>query len=347
MARPVARRYALSMLVATALLAGCSSPSASSPAASGPGGTPSNAPPSAPPTTEKPSPTTAVEATPAITGLTGHVIFARAGGQYGDETTFVMNIDGSDLHQIGELASSGFPYASNGGSRVVVGTETGGQLGSLIFDLDGSNRYEVPQTPGLMFGSAPPTPDGKFLVAETFTLSFTFQAMNVVEVATGKMRKLVDDRHYISGDVSPDGKQVLLFLNNPTLDPPAPGSLWVIGLDGKNLHELTPGGNIVQCCMNYKWSPDGKTVIFASPEGGLWTIGADGSNLTEVFHQDNKWAITPAFSPDGSMIMFALDPTANPFQHPVNELDVIRADGSDLTVVFKSDYFKREPIWVP
>jgi hypothetical protein len=345
-ARPVARRYSLSILVATVLLAGCASPGASAPGASGPAGTPSNGPQGAP-ATEKPSPTT-VDATPAITGLTGHVVFARAGGQYGDETTFVMNIDGSDLHQIGELARSGFPFVANGGSRIVVGTESPpGHLGSLIFDLDGGNRYEVPQTDGLMFGSAPPTPDGKFLVAETFTTAFEFQAMNVISIATGKMRTLVDDKHYISGDVSPDGKQVLLFLNNPDVDPPAPGQLWVINLDGTNLHQLTPSGSVVQCCMNYKWSPDGKTVIFASPAGGLWTIGADGSNLTEVFHQDGKWAITPCWSPDGSMIMFALDPTDNPFQHPVNELDVIRADGSDLTVIFKSDYFKREPIWLP
>jgi hypothetical protein len=344
MSKAGVHRSGPSMVAAIALLAGCASPGSSAPpATSGPASTPT-----APaPTAEQPSVTPTAEA-PAITGLTGHVVFARAGGEYGDETTFVMNIDGSELHQIGKLKQSGFPWATPDGSKIVVGTEVNGRLGASIWDLEGKNEYLVPEPKDLMFGAAPPTPDGKFLVAETFTSpGFEFAAMNVVEIATGKMRKLIDDRHYISGDISPDGKQVLLFLNNPTVEPPAPGSLWVIGLDGKGLRQVTPMESRVQCCMNYRWSVDGKKILFAGPEGGIWTIGADGSDLTEVFHQDGKWAITPTFSPDGSMIMFALDPFENPFMHPPNALYVIRADGTDLTLVFESNYFKREPSWVP
>lgn len=338
------RRHLPSLIVAGALLAGCSSPAATAPLTTG---TPPTPPP-ATATAAPPSVAPSEAATPAITGLTGRVIFARAGGQYGDETAFAMNIDGSDLHQIGELGNSGFPWALRDGSKISVGAEIDGKLGSLIYDFAGEHRYEVPQTDGLMFGAGPITPDGRFLVAETFTSpAFEYQATNVINIATGKMRKLVDGPDYISGDVSPDGKRVLLFLNNPTAQPPAPGQLWVIDLDGKNLHQLTPGGNVAQCCMNYRWSPDGKTVLFAGPEGSLWTIGADGTNLTELFHQDGKWAITPTWSPDGSMIMFALDPLGNQFSHPVNALYVIRADGSGLTLVFESDYFKREPTWLP
>ena len=40
--------------------------------------------------------------TPAITGLTGRIVFTRAGGSYGDETTFVANVDGSNEQQLGE-----------------------------------------------------------------------------------------------------------------------------------------------------------------------------------------------------------------------------------------------------
>jgi hypothetical protein len=342
MVRRGTARHRRSLVLVGALLAGCSG-------GNGVGATPPAAP------TETPAAAASEQAssapasqTPAITGLTGHVVFARAGGQFGDETTFVMNIDGSDLHQIGEDAQSGFPWATADGSHIIVGREEGGRLGASIFDLSGETSFDVPEPTDLMFGSAPFTPDEKFLVAETFTSpGFEYEATNVVEIATGKMRKLVDDKHYISGDVSPDGKQVLLFLNNPTVDPPAPGSLWVIGLDGKGLREVTTSGLIVQCCMNYRWSPDGTKLLFAGPEGSLWTIGVDGSNLTELFHQDRKWAITPTYSPDGSMILFALDRSENPFMHPPNALYVIRADGSDLTLVFESDYFKREPIWLP
>jgi Tol biopolymer transport system component len=339
-----AHGYPSSLLLTIVILVGCTSPGASAaPTGSSAGPSPTGAEGTA----QQPSPAATTE-TPAITGLTGHVVFARAGGMYGDETTFVMNIDGSDEHQIGELANSGFPWATPDGSKVIVGTESNGRLGASIFDLDGTNEFVVPEPDALMFGSAPLTADGKHLVAETFTSpGFEFAATNVVEVATGKLRKLVDDHHYISGDISADGSKVLLFLNNPAIEPPAPGSLWVVGLDGKGLRQVTPSGTVAQCCMNYRWSPDGRTVLFASPEGGLWTIGVDGRNLTEIFHADGKWAITPTFSPDGSMIMFALDPSANPFRHPTNELYVIRADGSDLTLVFGGGTFKREPIWLP
>jgi hypothetical protein len=46
------------------------------------------------------------------------------------------------------------------------------------------------------------------------------------------------------------------------------------------------------------------------------------------------------------MILFALDPSANPFAHPVNGLYVIRADGTGLTLVLGGNDFKREPVWV-
>ena len=337
-----ARGHLSCVFLAVVLVGACSSPSASIPSASPTSGAPV---PSV--IAEQPSPV-APEPTPGITGLKGHVVFARAGGKYGDETSFVVNIDGSDERQLGELKQSGFPWATPDGSRIIVGTEDKGRLGATIFNLDGAIELLVPEPENLMFGSAPLSPDGRFLVAETFTSpGFEYEATNVVTVATGKMRKLVDDHHYISGDISPDGKQVLLFLNNPEIEPPAPGALWVIGLDGTGLRQVTPAGTAVQCCMNYRWSPDGRTILFASPTGGLWTIGMDGSNLTEIFHQEGKWAITPTFSPDGSMIMFALDPSEDPFHHPSNALYVIRADGSDLTFVLGGGDFRREPIWLP
>jgi Tol biopolymer transport system component len=59
-----------------------------------------------------------------------------------------------------------------------------------------------------------------------------------------------------------------------------------------------------------------------------------------------RYAVTPTWSPDGSMIMFALDPTWNPFDHPTNGRYAIHADGSRLTKVIGGNDFKREPVWV-
>src|ERR1700682_4426290 len=46
------------------------------------------------------------------------------------------------------------------------------------------------------------------------------------------------------------------------------------------------------------------------------------------------------------MIPFGLDPSPNPFEHPLNGLVAIRVDGSDLTDMLGRDDFKREPDWV-
>jgi hypothetical protein len=46
------------------------------------------------------------------------------------------------------------------------------------------------------------------------------------------------------------------------------------------------------------------------------------------------------------MIMFALDPTPDPFALPANGLFVTRADGNALSEVVGGNNFKREPVWV-
>ena len=87
--------------------------------------------------------------------------------------------------------------------------------------------------------------------------------------------------------------------------------------------------------------------MFADSGGVLWTIAPDGSNLTQRFKDANGgYAITPSWSPDGSALIFALDPTPDPFAHPVNGLYVVGLDGSGLANLIGGNDFKREPVWV-
>ena len=88
-------------------------------------------------------------------------------------------------------------------------------------------------------------------------------------------------------------------------------------------------------------------ILFADSSGVLWTIAPDGSKLTQTFKDaSGRYAVTPTWSPDGSMIMFALDPTPNQFDHPTNGLYVINSDGSGLDKIIAGNDFKREPVWV-
>jgi hypothetical protein len=286
---------------------------------------------------------------PGITALAGHIVFTRAGGAYGDETLFVAKADGTDEHQISELGHGCCPWATRDGSRVVVAAGApDGRVSAITENLDGSHRVLLTLPKGtLNLGPGPFSPDGTHIALEGFDDSHRApEGIYLARASDGGDRKRVTNKHLIPGDFSPDGKQLLLF-QSANAEPPPPGSLWLVNVDGSGLHQLTPADTTVQCCFNYRWSPDGTKILFADPGGILWTIGPDGSNLTQVFKDvAGMYAITPTWSPDGSMIMFALDPTPNPFNHPVNGLYVILANGRNLTQVIGGDDFKREPVWV-
>ena len=72
-------------------------------------------------------------------------------------------------------------------------------------------------------------------------------------------------------------------------------------------------------------------------------MDADGSGKTTIFHgeDDRKQILGPAWSPDGSQIVFCAEgrrPAA---------LFVIDADGSDLTKITRGRHFDCHPSWSP
>ena len=73
-----------------------------------------------------------------------------------------------------------------------------------------------------------------------------------------------------------------------------------------------------------------------------------GQHLTELYKDSKgRFAVSPTWSPSGGQIMFALDPIADEFSHPVNGLYVINSDGkTGMTQVLGGQDFKREPDWV-
>jgi Tol biopolymer transport system component len=136
----------------------------------------------------------------------------------------------------------------------------------------------------------------------------------------------------------------VLFFVGSEGDPPPAGTLFVVNVDGTSQRQITPDNVAVACCSNFRWSPAGSRILFADQGGVLWLIDPDGTDLTQLFKDtEGRYAITPTWSPDGTNVMFALDPTSNQFSHPVNGMYVIDADGSGLTLVIGGDDFKRAP----
>ena len=98
-------------------------------------------------TSRAPSPTgTNASPTPSTTphinlsDLTGRIVFSRAGGQYGDETVFIADADGSDERQLSPFDAAAEARFRRDGGRLLYAT--GGPDGRLTFttmNLDGSN----------------------------------------------------------------------------------------------------------------------------------------------------------------------------------------------------------------
>jgi len=281
--------------------------------------------------------------------LSGHLLFTRAGGSFGDETLYVSKADGTGQRRLSKFGRSCCPWSTRDGSTIVFPANgAGGRVSAATARLNGTHRVNLALPRGtLNLAAGPLSPDGKTIAREGFDDKHPGAAgIYITRASDGKVLRRVTQTHFVPGDFSPNGRELVLF-KGADGEPPPPGSLWVVGSDGIGLRRLTPRNVQVECCFNYRWSPDGKKILFADASGVIWTIAPDGSKLTRVFKdRRGRYAATPTWSPDGSMILFALDPTPNPFDHPVNGLYVIDNDGTNLARVIGGGDFKREPVWV-
>jgi TolB protein len=113
---------------------------------------------------------------------------------------------------------------------------------------------------------------------------------------------------------SPDGERIA-FNSNLTGD----HVMYIVDVDGSNLVDLSSVGEGWQV----DWSPDGRSILFTShrdhPDDytDIYVMHPDGSSVERL---TELRAYTPAWSPDGTHIVFSAP-----------GLFVMRADGSDIT----------------
>jgi Tol biopolymer transport system component len=283
--------------------------------------------------------------------LHGQIVFARAGGQYGEETIFVANVDGSHQHRLTPLGMSCCARFSRDGKHIMYAASgPNGRITTAVVRPDGTGYRTLP-LPGktLNLGPGAWSPDGKRIAFEGW--DDFHPARNGIYVGSssdGSGLKRLTTVHDNPGDFSPDGRRLAFWQVRPNNQ--NVGSVWVVNVDGTGLKRLTPPKFFVSF-GTIRWSPDGTKILFADaedqPRGDLWTIHPNGSHLTRVFHDRKKrFAISPTWSPSGKQIMFALDPTNHEDNYSPNGLYVINAGGTGLTRVLGGQDFKHEPDWV-
>jgi Tol biopolymer transport system component len=292
-------------------------------------------------------------------GSNGQIVFVSS-GQDDTQTFFIADADGSDQRQLtapGDYCC--ILRISPDRSKLLV--MPGGAIsppitgGTLSVDGSGFEMLHVTD-PTLNLVPQAWSPDGTRIAFEGWddhdpsrTGVYTARASDLGDVV--RVTKAPGLPHDTPLDFSPDGTQLVVY-RAVRAEPHFPidigGSLWVVNVDGSNAHRLdTPGAPPGWWA---RWSPGGSSILFPTerlqPSGALWTIRPDGSDLTKVFEdEEGRFAIAPTWSPDGSQILFALNPTNDSFMHDMNALYVVDANGSGLTLVVGGQGFKSSPEW--
>jgi Tol biopolymer transport system component len=100
---------------------------------------------------------------------------------------------------------------------------------------------------------------------------------------------------------SPDGTEVAFLA-----DSGGHANLWVIGIDGSGLRQITRETDRRVAVGVPVWSPDGRSIAFVSSRGsqgftfGIWLVDPDGSNLRRL----TLLGLGAAWSPDGRWIYY-------------------------------------------
>jgi Tol biopolymer transport system component len=302
----------------------------------------------------------------AATDLQGKILFTRAGGKYGDETIFTANADGTDEQRIsgfGSAPSEPFTqccprWAPDGKHILWAASAPDGRVATGIADPDGSHLHTLPLPPGslnLDCSQALSLTTDRLACGGWSETKPRLNGLYTIRASDGGRVNQVlpcsqDCRVF---DFSPDGSRIFFFRavkRFPSIGDPL-GSLFVMIVDGTDLHQITPADMPVEVAGNSggRLSPDGRQIVFTSA-GAIWTVRADGTALRKVFEDaQGRLAITPTWSPNGRFILFGLDPPdvlATVDAAPPNSLYVIKVDGTDLTPVVVSKDWKRNPDWV-
>ncbi|MCW2571599.1 MAG: hypothetical protein JWO88_1657 [Frankiales bacterium] len=284
------------------------------------------------------------------------LVFTKAGGRFGDDAVFVSRLDGSQLRQLTTGGQTCCIRVSPDGRTVLGAAVTqDGRITTQILPLDGSPGRALPLPAGtLNLGPGAWTPDGRRIVVQGWDDTHEISSgMYVVDTADGKHRtRLTQEPPNTNdnpGDVSPDGR-TLVFLREQTPGGEATnvGTLMSVGLQGSSqARQLGVSSNVGYGSIRF--SPDGSRILFqdgrTSSRGALWTIRPDGTALIKVYDDPVLFASHPTWSPDGSKILFALNPVADYFTHPANAFYIANADGSDVHKILEDEDFKREAEW--
>jgi TolB protein len=304
----------------------------------------------------------AVPARGTTPGQNGRIVYARF------PTLWVVNADGTGAKKLPwvKRSEASNPDWSPDGSRIVF-DRCAAKCEIWTIGADGANQRRIgpnclrktgacqdrafpawsPNGRMIAFGGSLGAirDDGRVERAEIFVMDVNGRgARQVTHMTAGQQPFAVD---VMDSAWSPDGKQLVFAVQNyAAAEPPNRRALFIVGIDGSGLRQLTPWS--LNAGDSPDWSPDGTLILFRTVSvsnrhhGNLHTIRPDGSGLTKLTsYPAPKTVLTGSFSPDGKWIVFSRFSDS-----PYPAVYVIHPDGSGLRRV-SHDSGAYEPDWGP
>jgi TolB protein len=192
--------------------------------------------------------------------------------------------------------------------RVLFGSTRDGGYDLYVMNADGTNTVRLTD------GSRPAlhgewSPDGARIVYMTSAGASGFNLMVMNADGTGSTPLTNDAATNQFPRWSPDGVKIVFEKN---------GQIWVMDADGSNPHQVRASGH------NPSWSPDANQIAFNNGSA-VWIMNADGSGAGIIQDVHTYYSAYPAWSPDGTKILFA-----SPRDGAFTDIYVMNADGSGV-----------------
>jgi TolB protein len=253
----------------------------------------------------------AVPAQAKTPGPNGEILFTRFDPSVGDGVLYIMNPDGSGLHQVLPGVGIECPHWSPDGSRIATCGLEDGAASRIINPDTGSYREVFPSDPTLNLSCPVWSPDGRRLACDQFAVPDDPSRAGMYTIRSsdgGGLRRITKNPggEDTPGDYSPDGTQIAFLRMVPSRPAQTNTAIFVVRLDGSGLHQISPWGS--RGLGGAGWSPDGNTIIFSN-NGSLFRVNPDGSGLQKIPLQGvltTSFAFGPGWSPNGQKILFGM-----------------------------------------
>ena len=197
----------------------------------------------------------------------------------------------------------------------------------FLMNLDGSGVTPVP------FNASMYSPSTS---ADLTTIGFNSMGNYWVSNAAGSTQtQLSGAGTGFAIRVAPNGKKLIFNTQNGVT---GQYNLWIANVDGTgslNLNSTLPAG--MTACYIGSFSADSTKIVMncSGPSlSGIYTINPDGTGLATVITQ-NQFVDTPAFTPDGSKILFISYILTGAQAYGIVS---VNPDGSNLTVLANGPY---------